>query len=796
MKSRSAFPVYVLLLLFPSLCGSIILMARDRHLTCSRSLSARAADSPFGITTTGSSGTGSNINVIYQRCNWTINPNAAKNISGVVTIQFLTTQNFVSNISLDLNKSSFNNSSLVVKYHGNTVSRSFPTTGNVNILNISLPVSIPINTVDSIEISYSGAPPAVNGQAEGYQQKTDSKGNRYVYTLSESYEDKDWWPCKADMQDRIDSMDINVSVPDGFRVATNGKFLDSSALSGGYRTFRYKLQYSIPSYLVALGIAQYRVYDRGTVNINGTQVPVWYFIFPTRTKSQYTAIVDALDMSMLELAAFSNVWGDYPFKNEKHGYYEFGWGGGMEHQSFSAMGASALSSWSTIAHELGHQWFGNKVTFSSWNHLWLAEGFARYSEVLAAELVPGLGRNPQTVRQSYRSSAMGASLGPYGAYIPAGYMESSNAMWNSVYGSTVYERGAMIVSSLRALMGDVKFFQACRNYLNDPDLAYGSATTEDLRDHFSAVAGSDLSEFFNDWVYRGGYPSYVINYGYNPLLTRLNVQVTSQSVNYAGSNSSHYSSPIVLKVSNASNTKDTTIVIYDMGNGNLGYAGNGISGTVSGGIISYDLSFVPASVTVDPTYMTMVTGTVSQLASLPSTILSFSNKSSGSQNNVELILSEDYNVSRVQLEKSLDGREFFNLGYMQLQNGPGLRMYILKDHSNTAGTMYYRARIEDTHGQIRYSSMIKYTRVQDEERFELHPSVVSSSCSVFIPASFGTAGELRILSLNGSVVKKYSQISGGIKTQIHLADLQNGVYWLQLVNSRSGIITRKFIKQN
>ena len=76
--------------------------------------------------------------------------------------------------------------------------------------------------------------PAINGQAEGFQSNrtmgtpnTAPAGGSFLYTLSESYEDRDWWPCKADMKDKIDSMDIIVNVPwsgaDTFWVATNGK---------------------------------------------------------------------------------------------------------------------------------------------------------------------------------------------------------------------------------------------------------------------------------------------------------------------------------------------------------------------------------------------------------------------------------------------------------------------------------------------------------------------------------------------------------------------------------------------
>jgi aminopeptidase N len=321
--------------------------------------------------TTGYSGTGANIDVTHYNCNWTIDPGAAsKTISGSVTICFVTKTANVSAITFDFNKTSFNNGSLSVMYHGSAVSKSFPSSGNVNIITISLPAALPINKFDSVTINYSGIPPAATTQAIGYQ-----KSGSCVYTLSESFEDRDWWPCKADMQDKADSLDITITCPSTYLPAANGLMV-SNTVSGANRTVYYRHRYPIASYLVAIAVGSFTDYPRGTVNINGTLMPVNYFILPGHTG--VATKLTAMDYCKQELIEFGNKFGDYPFKDEKYGMYEFAWGGGMEHQSFSAMSWGSMGSWSTIAHELAHQWFGDKVTFSTWNHLWLAEGFARY----------------------------------------------------------------------------------------------------------------------------------------------------------------------------------------------------------------------------------------------------------------------------------------------------------------------------------------------------------------------------------------------------------------------------------
>jgi aminopeptidase N len=551
------------------------------------------------------SGQGTNINVTYQRCTWRIHPDSpsttapAKYLRGNVTTYFITTQANVSQITFDFNQVHTIDS---VKYQGAKLMAANIIWNTTNILQLNLPTTI-VNagTLDSIAIFYKGTPPAVNGQALGYQ-RGGSSSNNYVYTLSESYEDRDWWPCKHDMTDKIDSMDIIVSVPSAFWVAANGSLIDS-AISGTNRTFKFKHRYPIASYLVSLGVAKYVRYYRAPVNVNGTNVPVVYNLFPGKTNSQYNNILTALDKSRLELTAFSTKYGDYPFKNEKHGFYEFGFGGGMEHQTFSGMGSSALTSWSTIAHELAHQWFGNKVTHATWNDLWLTEGFARYNEILAAELVAGTG-NAVTHRGNIKTTARATNTTP--VYI--NNATTSNTIWTSNNNNAIYERGCMIVSQLRALLGDTKFFQACNNYLNDPLLSYKAAATADLQRNIEPQFGATMGQFFNAWVYGSGTPSYTVNWA----TTGNNITVQLNQTRSAGSSVSYFPMPVVMQVANTGNTQNTFLTIYDRGD-SVFVAGNGIGVGNAGNTITFSLPFAPATLTFDPTNVTMATGTTTKV---------------------------------------------------------------------------------------------------------------------------------------------------------------------------------------
>jgi Peptidase family M1 domain len=433
------------------------------------------------------------------------------------------------------------------------------------------------------------------------------------------------------MQDKIDSMDIAVSVPwgtptaaDTFWVASNGKLIDSTII-GTSRIFKFKTLYPIASYLVCVSVAKYeRIYR--SVNVNGTNVQVVYNLLRGKTTTNRNNAIAAFDKINPVVTAFSTKIGDYPFKLEKHGFYDGLVGAsGMEHQTFSGIKTSSLTSIATLTHELMHQWFGDNVTFSNWNDLWLAEGFARYSEALAGELVPTTGLNPFAQRTSMKTSALANTT--ESAWIPDANAANSTGIWGGGYGGTVYERGAMVVSMLRILAGDNIFFTALTKY--QTTLAGKSATTDTLRNYFNRELGRDIAVFFKDFVGGSdkgdaavggiGHPTNNINWNapttYGQSGKRLIITVASQTTT-AGSNVPYFRGPVQLHLKDLSGTKDTTITFFDWGGGNLSYAGNGLSIPIAGNRLSYDLSFVPTTILYDDSARTMSLGTAIQLATL------------------------------------------------------------------------------------------------------------------------------------------------------------------------------------
>lgn len=592
----------------------------------------RMVNQPHGISSIitarsqGTSGTGSNIDVIYHKIFWRLNPDTAagKYIKGSVQFNFKTTQASVSTISFDIN------SVLVIDSVTFRAAKLLPASivRAGNIATITLTATLANNFIDSFTVFYRGVPPAVVGSAQGYQMYADGAAGNVINTLSESYEDRDWWPCKHDMQDKIDSMDIIVSVPwasptanDTFWVATNGKMIDSSIV-GSSRIFKFKTKYAIPSYLVFVNVARFERYYRN-VTINGsTNVPVVYNLLKGNTARNASAVV-AMDKVNAVLQEWSKRFGPYPFRLEKHGFADGLQGaGGMEHQTMSSIVSTSLSDVGILTHELTHQWFGDNVTFAHWNDLWLAEGFAEYSLPLSQELIPSIGTpaSAYTNRNALKNGAGGAlSFTTASAWIPNSNTVNSNTIWSNPYGSTVYQRGSMIVSMLRTMCGDSIFFSALTKY--QTNLATNSATADTLRNYFNRELGTDISVFFNDYVggsdtssvIKGGigHPTNTVNWNapttFGQSGKRLVISMGTQTKT-AGSNVTYFRGPVQIHVKGALAANDTTITIFDWGGGNLSYAGKGISIPVAGNKLTFDLSFVPTTVLYDDSSRLMSSG--------------------------------------------------------------------------------------------------------------------------------------------------------------------------------------------
>ena len=742
------------------------------------------------IMSAGFSGTGNNIDVVHQTCYWRINPDSTiKYIKGFVQTDFKTIQNNVSSLSFDLNDV-LNVDSIL--YHKQKLSSSNYTQGG-NLLSITLPQTLLQGIKDSIIVYYQGTPPAPSGSASGYTLSTDQgTGLKYISTLSESYEDRDWWPCKADMQDKIDSMDIYVSVPwtgtDTFWVASNGVIKDS-AINGISRLFHYKVSNPIASYLVGLSVARYNRYYRTPVTINGTKVPVAFYLLAGKPSNTYNTAVSAMDKATQLVSIYSQKYGDYPFKNEKHGYYE-GLSGaeGMEHQTFSAIASFGISSVTTLAHELMHQWFGDKVSFATWNDLWLAEGFAVYGEILGAELLPTFGQTVVQKRTNVKQRAQ--QITDVGVWIPNYNIANSNLIWNSSYGAAVYDRGGMVVSMLRTICGDSLYFKTMKQYTGASSLAYKSANTDTLLKYFNNTLGADITPFFTDYVYGNGWPTYTVKYTMSSG-NLMELSIVNQTTT-TGAAASYFRGPVVVRVQGSTVAQDTLITFFDWGNGDMSYAGNGLSAPVSGNHLYYKLSFNPVTVTFDPYAQTLANGSMILNLKIVDFTLQKNNKSAV----LKLTLDDNKNNAPIYFQRSINGKDFVESGLMQLDKYSTNFAYIYNDVAPFKGVNYYRAYFYTESGQIQYSKVLSVD-FSLENNMVIYPNPVAGQLSINMNKNNLAANyTIAVNDAAGKTVLSVVRKATDIIENIDVHSLTKGVYLINVLDdNKKAISSATFIKE-
>lgn len=486
-------------------------------------------------------GAGAAYELGYQRCFWAVDP-AVHFIRGHITSYFTPKAGPLQEIDFDL---SLNMQVDSVIYHGLPAAFS---QNSGDILLIQLPAPVPGGQIDSITVYYQGAPQV--GQGFGTFQTATHNGTPVLWTLSEPFGAKEWWPCKQSLTDKADSIDIHVTVPAGYKVASNGLLRSVTPGPGGTATHHWHSKYPIAAYLVAIGVTNYEEYT-DLVPYPGGNIPVlnyWYPEFVDQAQTETGVTVEIMQL-------FNQRASLYPFFEEKYGHAHFGFGGGMEHQTMSFMiGAS----YGLIAHELAHQWFGDKVTCGSWQDIWLNEGFATYFEGLSREAYfsPTTWYNWKLGKKNSATSQPGGSV----------FVTDTTDIYRIFDGRLSYNKGAYLLHMLRWLLGDDAFFQGIRNYAADPKLAYGYARTADLQAHLEAAGGQNLDRFFEQWFYGEGYPTYSLFWSHNKGWLEGWLEQTPS----APASVPVFDIPVPVRVYGLD--RDTTVVVYPGANGTGWYS--------------------------------------------------------------------------------------------------------------------------------------------------------------------------------------------------------------------------------
>lgn len=461
---------------------------------CNKAHSARRF---FGLPEFRNSTSDQNFDLKYYRFHWFIDP-AVYAISGTATPYFEITAGDVDVLKFDLSTQLTVDS---VVWRGNRIVHSQSSDFK---LELYFPEILKEGSIDSVSITYHGEPPS---GGFGSFIKSEHSGTPIIWTLSEPFGAQDWWPCKNGLDDKIDSIDVFITTPEQYIGVSNGMLVGERQVTDNLKEYHWKHRYSIAPYLIAIAVTNYEIYT-DTVQLNdGTSMPMINYVYPESIQEAKVGTFNHIKV----LEYFDSLFITYPFSREKYGHAQFGWGGGMEHQTVSFV---VNFGWGLLAHELAHQWFGDLVTCGDWEDIWLNEGFATYLEGLSRE------RFPQSANDWYnwKRGRINSVVSQPGGSVKVDNTSSVSRIFS---GRLSYSKGSYLLHMLRWKLGDDLFFEGIRNYLNDK--AHNFAKTSDLKSHLENVSGIDLSSFFVKWYEGQGYPIYDIRWASDGSLLKISV---------------------------------------------------------------------------------------------------------------------------------------------------------------------------------------------------------------------------------------------------------------------------------
>ena len=363
-----------------------------------------------------------------------------------------------------------------------------------DVVSVFLDTTISAGDTSTVTVYYRGVPPPPTQYGTLYFNSHGS--GPVIYSISWPDNARSWWPCKDDIRDK-GTATIIVTVPNDLVVASNGNLMGIIDNGDGTYTHTWRESYPVTTYNICIAISNYEVFTQYFKHSPTDSMPLPFYVWPEDRADAEEDWEQVWEMT----AFYDSLFGEYPFILEKYGMAETSTNpfAAMEHQTITSWGDVYITGdhqWDDIVtHEIAHSWWGNSVTPAVWEEIWLSEGFSTYSEALWREYQGG--------------------LGDYLAYM--GVLDSGNFP-GTVYdpvdllGETVYNKGAWVVHMLRWVVGDSAFFEILPAFANDPGFKYGHASTLELITLCEGIAGIELNWFFDQWVYEGGRPHYLLNW--------------------------------------------------------------------------------------------------------------------------------------------------------------------------------------------------------------------------------------------------------------------------------------------
>ncbi|UCH15431.1 MAG: M1 family metallopeptidase, partial [Bacteroidales bacterium] len=377
-----------------------------------------------------------------------------------------------------------------------------------------------INSLVNIRIFYSGS---VNGGFSNsgmFNKESIQLGKNITWTLSEPFYSKNWFPCKQVLTDKADSVYVFVTTDSHLKAGSNGILAAIDSLPGNKLRYEWKSRYPIAYYLISIAVGDYTDYSF-YVKTDGESDSILIQNYLYNSEEYIKQIKNDVDKTSDLLKLYSDLFGQYPFAEEKYGHTITPIGGGMEHQTMTTLGNFAFG---LVAHELAHQWFGDNVTCATWQDIWINEGFASYSEYLADEYLISWDKARLWMAETHEfiMSEPGGSV-----YIPSGDTDNHRRIFDN---RLSYKKGAAIIHMIRhEVQDDSLFFDILREF--QTSFKDSVATGMDFKLLLEGKTGKEFTAFFNQWYFGEGYPTIDISWDVSDdTLTINSLQTTSSLI--------------------------------------------------------------------------------------------------------------------------------------------------------------------------------------------------------------------------------------------------------------------------
>ncbi len=360
-------------------------------------------------------------------------------------------------------------------------------------------LSNPVSTSDTLSVTvyYHGHP--FHESWGGFHYS-----GSYAFNLGVGFESiphnlgKAWFPCIDDFTDRA-TYDVYATDGSAQKAIGGGLLADTVDNGNGTVTWHWRMQHAIPTYLISIAVGDYVRYSDTLEGLRDT-LPIYIYTRPSEQNNVAGSFIHLKDI----LHFYENRFGAYPFS--RVGYVGTAIGA-MEHAANIAYPNFAINGNTSdeylYAHELSHMWFGDEVTCADAEEMWLNEGWASFCEMYYKTDLYG----EEVVKTEMRDRNKEVLQKTH--FMDNGYWALDSVPQQITYGSTSYDKGAVVVNTLRGYLGDSLFFNGMTAYLQAN--AWHSRTSADMRDFLTAYTGINMTPFFDAWVSTPGTPHFSID---------------------------------------------------------------------------------------------------------------------------------------------------------------------------------------------------------------------------------------------------------------------------------------------